>query len=124
MNYYFLSLHLAGAIITGVLIIRAFAALIKDQILRYKPLAFQIAFAGAFQLITGSLLIFADRHAMSLASACSRIGMYLGLVIFAEIFLYRRMRNEGTYSFPTRAVFSSLSGSLVIVILALFTHYQ
>ncbi|HLL60628.1 MAG TPA: hypothetical protein VK338_02835 [Candidatus Nitrosocosmicus sp.] len=111
--------HLIGATLVGVLIITAFVCLLKNISQRYKFLAKSIAIGTAAQLLTGSLLALTALQREPLLYFCSKVGIYVTVVLVVEGLLYRQMNKENLRYFPLKFVTSSLTFGIFFVIITM-----
>jgi hypothetical protein len=107
-----LILHLVGAAISGLLVVGALVSVFSKQSRWYKPTAIGIAVSAALQLISGSVLSFVSNG--SLLTFCARIGIYLSVLVVAELVVWSAAR-KNQQVFPTRAVVSSFATGLAAV---------
>ncbi len=111
MRELFLVLHLGGAAVLGVLGIAAIMNVLWKQKKAYKPLASTIAFGGATQLITGSLLALTSQG--TVLAFCARIGIYMTAVAAIETILFVAMR-KNNLAFPAHYVIPAFSLGVVV----------
>lgn len=113
---FFLILHLLGAGYLGILTFASFFSLISKKVLYYKHLSKQVAVIGCFQLVTGSLLTLLIKKNGSVLTFCSKIGLYLGIVLLLEYLLYKALPKENRTYFPLSFVTGVLSFGIFISI--------
>jgi uncharacterized membrane protein len=125
MNIYNILLiaHLSGALVMGALIIQTIFVLAKNKSRYYKQTAKNIALNTGFQLVSGATLALTHAGTDPLAQYCSKIGIYLALVTFAEFFLYKQLKNEKEAEFPVRTVVSSVSTGILFAVFTGITLY-
>jgi hypothetical protein len=111
--------HLLGALYIGLFVIASIVVLVRRKVDYYKPIAGQIAFSTCFQLISGSLLTLQYQNSASLFSFCSKIGLYLFVVVIIETLLYKRLHEQNVEKFPQNLVTSSLSLGMLFVVFTL-----
>jgi hypothetical protein len=119
-----LFVHIIGSLVIGVLIVLTVYAIIQKRASEYRRLALGIAWSSAAQLITGSLLVVTQEQTPSLLVFCSKIGIYMSLVIASEALLFYRMRQEPLKIFPLRTVTSLFSIAMIMIILTITTVYE
>lgn len=115
--------HLTGAVATGFFILKAFINLLKNQASTYKSSAIQIGVGAGYQLITGSFLAMNSNTSESLLAFCSKMGLYIGIVLFVEALLFLRMQKDQMWIKPAQIAFSSLSIGIVFTLYTVFHIY-
>ena len=116
-----LASHILGSIFVGALVAFILFISFRNKAALYKSSALSLGLAAGYQFITGSLLVIAMPGAESLFSFCSKIGLYLSVILFAEVVLYMKMRQHSEAVFPAKAVVSSIGTGMVFVLTAVFT---
>ncbi len=108
---FLLFMHVLGAGITGFMVIFSFVLILLNKSALYRNISIGLAGMTLFQIITGSLisLLSAD----SVATYCTRIALYMSIVLVTEIALFWKMK-LGLY--PFRFVFASVTVSFVITL--------
>ncbi|OHA04987.1 MAG: hypothetical protein A2934_04095 [Candidatus Sungbacteria bacterium RIFCSPLOWO2_01_FULL_47_10] len=103
MKEFLLTIHIWGAVATGVLVAASMTVLFLKKKSLYRRSAIAIAFGGAFQLLSGS--VFALASSGTVFSFCVRIGLYSAVIIGAETLMVIAMhKNEIQY--PRKLVFA------------------
>ncbi len=115
-----LVIHILGAIILGVIVILAWINLFKSTSDTYISSARHIGIGAGFELITGALLAVHIQSYSGLLQYCSKLFIYLGIILFTEIVLLYRMKNHEMTNFRTRIAFSMLAAGIIINIAAIF----
>lgn len=113
---FFLFVHLVGAVIVSIFTFLALVALLTKSSAKYSFYAKSIAISGAFQLVSGSLLGWSIHS--NLFAFCTRIGMYLGVILLTEMVLFMAMKKYAL-PFPSFQVASSLSFGVLFVIITI-----
>ncbi|OGK27577.1 hypothetical protein A3C28_06120 [Candidatus Roizmanbacteria bacterium RIFCSPHIGHO2_02_FULL_39_9] len=120
MTTILLGLHIIGALVTGLFILKAFILLWKNQPEKYQSVAANLGFSLIFQVGTGSLLALLSKEMISPASFCSKILLYLAAVAIAEFLLFRKMRSKSRDFFPDRIVATSFIVSIITTVSVVF----
>ena len=120
MRRILLGLHIIGALVTGLFILKAFILLWKNQPEKYQSVAANLGFSLIFQVGTGSLLALLSKEMISPASFCSKILLYLAAVAIAEFLLFRKMRSKSRDFFPDRIVATSFIVSIITTVSVVF----
>ena len=120
MTTILLGLHIIGALVTGLFILKAFILLWKNQPEKYQSVAANLGFSLIFQVGTGSLLALLSKEIISPASFCSKILLYLAAVAIAEFLLFRKMRSKSRDFFPDRIVATSFIVSIITTVSVVF----
>lgn len=110
--------HLLGAGLIGSVIVLTLVSLIRKQENRYSFYAKILAFSGAYQLITGSLLGVLVHG--TLLSFCARIGLYLFILVGIESLLLLKMKKISV-PLPLREVGFALSFGMSFVFLTIIS---
>jgi len=110
--------HILGAFTMAALMISAVIFILQNKTERLETLAKNISYGLGFQLVTGSLLVFADVTRGSIISFCSKIGLYILIVAGVETLLFYKMKK---LNFPLSTVLgsSAVGMSFAIITLAL-----
>lgn len=113
--------HILGSVFVGILVVSILYIAFRNKSVFYKPSALYLGLAAGYQLATGSMLAIMMPGAESLFSFCSKIGLYISVILFAQIILYMKMRQSNAAVFPVRAVVSSIGTGMVFVISAIIS---
>jgi hypothetical protein len=100
--------HITGALLLGYFIVSALVQIYTNKENTFKKSAITIGLAAGYQLITGSLLALDIQTKSGLFGFCSKIGLYLAIVISVEYLLFYRMQKNTAVIMPARLVLSSL----------------
>lgn len=111
----FLFLHLTGALVLLLLILASFILIFKNKLPLLKNLSLGIGFGTLFQLTTGTLLSLVSANGQSLIVFCSRIGIYLTIVLVTEMVIFLKIKNI----FPLRQVASYILTGVIISLIPL-----
>ena len=106
----FLTLHILGALYTGLLLVQSGFAIYKSKTEEYRNFAIQIIIMLFIQILSGCILSLQSSHGMSITDFCSRIGIYVGSILVMEGVLLWNI-NKHHLSFPKILVssFATLS---------------
>lgn len=115
----FLLAHLTGALVLGILILKTVIVLVSKTSSKYNNLAWKIGLGSGYQLVTGSLLEMSAHRPDSLLVFCSKIGLYLAVVLIIEGLLFIQIRRDSRNVFPIRAVSYSLTFGLFFTALTI-----
>lgn len=116
--------HLIGAGYVGIHIVSSIFAIFQNDISQYRKLSSRIALGGGYQLVSGSILALVSVHSeLSLIQFCSKIGLYTGIILFAEALLLYKMKKYEELQFPYQVVLSSLIFGLFFTIITIFDLY-
>ena len=115
----FLYLHLTGAALMGVLGIWAVVEVVRRDSTKLALIAKLLAAGLLYQVISGSALGFVKQG--TLLAFCSRIGLYLFIILAIEVLIFVRMKAQSG-EFPMRFVtrmctVSVLTGLAAVVII-------
>lgn len=99
--------HITGALLLGFFIVSALVQIYTNKENTFKKSAITIGFAAGYQLITGSFLALDIQTKSGLFGFCSKIGLYLAIVISIEYLLFYRMQKNAVIM-PIRLVLASL----------------
>lgn len=113
--------HILGSIVVGILVAAILYLVFRGKSSLYKTFALYLGISAGYQLVTGSLLAIATPGSHSIFAFCSKIGIYLAIVLATEVLLYVKMRKNNVVLYPLRAVASSLSVGLLFVVAAIIT---
>lgn len=115
-----LSAHVMGTIAIGALIVASLAVASRRNAVWYRRLAFGLAAATAWQLVSGAALSLTTAmnsgDVLPAGAYCRNIVAYLAIIAVMQMLLYRRMHENGQ-AFPIQFSFAS---SLIGVMAALF----
>lgn len=111
----FLLFHISGALVLLLLILASFIFIFKNKLPLLKNLSLGIGFGTLFQLTTGALLSLASANGQSLIVFCSRIGIYLTIVLITEMLIFLKIKNI----FPLRQVTLYISIGVLISLIPL-----
>ena len=90
----FLTLHILGALYTGLLLFQSGFAMYKSKTEEYRNFAIQIIIMLFIQILSGCILSLQSSHGMSITDFCSRIGLYIGSIAIMESILFWKMFNR------------------------------
>ncbi|MDP3685205.1 MAG: hypothetical protein Q8R32_00045 [bacterium] len=110
-----LFLHFAGALVTGAFVLWGIVLVVRPASEHAGNAARAIALGAAYQLVTGSLLAIADPQGSSLLRFCTRIGLYVAIVVMTEGALFWRMKGVGI-PFPAHLVTASAAVGMAFVL--------
>lgn len=95
--------HLIGTFILFFLICQTILAFKKDNVNIYINLAVRIAIITGLQLLTGAILTIISLSEANLTMYCSKIGLYIGVILTTEYILYKKARKKNIL-FPIKTV--------------------
>ena len=91
----FLILHIAGALVTAVLLTASGLAIAKNISKYYKKLFWSLNFVAAMQVGSGVGLLVNSHHG-SILGFCAGLGAYLSAVVFIQSVLVVKSRKLAT----------------------------
>ena len=112
--------HIFGSFILFIMMFTALLAVKRGFREHYGTLAVKIGLGSAWQLISGSILTLFAPEKPQLFYFCSRIGIYLTLILAVELLLFYKMRSAAQI-FPFHQVVSSITLGAVFVVLVIQT---
>ena len=101
----FLTLHILGALYTGLLLVQSGFAIYKSKTEEYRNFAIQIIIMLFIQILSGCILSLQSSYGMSITDFCSCIGIYVGSILVMEGVLLWHM-HKYHLSFPKLLVSS------------------
>jgi hypothetical protein len=114
MDSLFLSLHIAGALGLAVVAVFTFLQMYIKKLHLHFSLAKWIAYAGGFQVITGSILALISTTNTPITVFCSKMGIYITSIVILEVLIYQQMQRNKIYVFPVRAIMTTLTLSITV----------
>ncbi len=111
----FLTLHILGALYTGLLLVQSGFAIYKSKTEEYRNFAIRIIIILFIQILSGCILSLQSSHGMSITDFCSRIGIYVGSILGMESVLLWNMHKHNL-SFPKLLVSSFGTLSILIAV--------
>lgn len=92
MTTIFLTAHIAGAFVTGISILYALWLLVKPDTAKNKKALGLLGSMSVFQVVSGALLsATADESTLAF---CTKIGVYLGIIIAVQVALMLKQQNH------------------------------
>jgi len=89
MNFLLIA-HVTGAVVSAVAVALTIGALVTRRAAWFRPLSVALAVLGAYQVVSGAVLAVANSS--TLLSFCARVGVYLAVIVTAEVVLVVAMR--------------------------------
>ncbi len=111
-----LTIHIAGAGYTGLLLIQTVITLWKESAEEYAPYARKIAGMLVLQIASGCLLIIESHHSLSVLEFCSKFSLYFTLVVVVEGLLFIQMGRQMIAKFPMVFVSRAICLSVFVAI--------
>jgi hypothetical protein len=108
-----LTVHILGAIVTGLVGGFSLYAVLKGVAEKYRTSALALGALAAFEVVTGAFLAVISVE-ISAAAICSRVFIYLSFVAIVEMLLFNGMK-KSSQAFPMRIVVSPILASLGVL---------
>lgn len=113
-----LTVHIFGALLTGIVASYSGVVLWQRTNERYATCALTLGMLAAFEIFSGSVLSIVS-SAVSAASLCANIALYLSLVTSLELLLFIRMKKT-SIAFPLAQTLAPVVASLLLFLGAVF----
>ena len=112
-----LALHLAAALVTGLVIVYALFALWRQKSDSYRLCALLLGSIAGFEVLSGTVLAIVS-PTFSASALSIHIFEYLGVCLVAEWLLFARMRKV-SLAFPLAAAASPVLASIALFVAAI-----
>lgn len=120
MHTLFLALHLLGAVALAALVMASIFTVVRGRAHEAAGYARSLALLALVQTGTGACLAFISPGGSALAF-CSKIGVYIAVIVITELFLFRTAR--GSEAFPLRPVLGAVFISIISTTLVALSRY-
>lgn len=114
MTALFLTLHLAGAAVTGVLLCWSVLSLVQNRKARYQRHITSLAACSGFQLVSGAVLGAFSTQNVSGTLFCTRLGLYVAVIMLVEYWLYRKSEEKNRRECSLRGAYSILTAGTIV----------
>ncbi|MDQ3076906.1 MAG: hypothetical protein M3Q63_02535 [bacterium] len=119
-----LILHLLGFLVISIFVIKSVIAILYSHYSHISFLAKSLAISSLIQLLSGSLLLFLQESPRSLIVFCTRISIYLTIIIVVETLLFWKMNQHKKRAFPLVTVGAVMTAGIIMTIGTLYIQFS